>query len=119
MAAQGAIMDVIDQLPAMAEAIHRFRARRNEIIHEVATVIGRHEKEFLTNKSWTIPINNDITFSDLHNTATVYGISQDQRICKTISWLREWYFLLAKVSNVTFIIENKLRRERKDDEIPT
>jgi hypothetical protein len=101
------------KLPSMAQKIDEFRKRRNQIIHEVATVVGRRERELLDNQAWKVRPEEHFDFSDIdiekteqHNKA-----AHEKRISETVSQLTEWYFLLVRASNEVFIIENKLRHK--------
>jgi hypothetical protein len=100
------------QLPAMAAKIHLYREHRNEIIHEVATAIGRHERKMLNEETWKNQMTKDRSFSELEHAKDDAKAAHEKRISDTISDLRDWYFLLAKASNEVFIIENKLRHAR-------
>jgi hypothetical protein len=102
-----------DKLLPMAENIYKFQKTRNAIIHEVATLIGRRERELLNNQSWKVRPEENFDFSDIdiEKTKQDHEAAHEKRISETISQLTDWYFLLVRASNEVFIIENTLRRE--------
>jgi hypothetical protein len=113
----GTLTEPFDRLPTMAEKICHFRKRRNEIIHEVATSMGRHTREMFKECSWKTPTLPDDGFRDikraLQEYKQEYKDAHEKHISEIICELRDWYFLLARASNEVFIIENTLRRAAK------
>jgi hypothetical protein len=102
------------KLIEMSADIFKFQKPRNEIIHEIATAIGRRERELLnrTSNSVTEKLEENFSSAESKQLHQHHEAAHKKQISDTIRELTKWYSLLVTASNEVFIIENTLRRVR-------
>ena len=94
-------------LPDLTGQVQKFRDIRNEIVHVIATELGR-QKQRLVNDPPSAPTDEfdwEITDDMLHKFSEEAATEHWNRISQPI----DWYGLLIEASNQVFIIENTLR----------
>jgi hypothetical protein len=79
----------------LAEQIRALRDTRNELIHELATVIGRRERELFRHGLDVAEIE-DLKFQDLQKIRKQAERATERRISETTKQLAAWYELLAQ-----------------------
>jgi hypothetical protein len=100
----------LQKAPPLAKKIHTFRTERNELIHKLATAIGKRERELIDQRHLrTEP--HEIDFLSLETAATENEARYKQELSGTIKQLADWYELLACLSNEVFIIEHHRRSQ--------
>ena len=92
----------------LAEQIRELRDTRNALIHELATAIGRRERQLFQERPETVE-REDLKFEDFQKFTKAAEARIEQQISDTTKRLAEWYTLLAKLSNEAFIVEHKRR----------
>ncbi len=96
-------------LPMTDDINNKFRKRRNEIIHDVATSIGVREKRWFDDRDWAYPVAIG-SYRDIEEAKLAHETAHENQITETIAHLIGWYLLLVRASNEVFIIEHELRR---------
>ncbi|HEV3184247.1 MAG TPA: hypothetical protein VGZ49_05170, partial [Xanthobacteraceae bacterium] len=103
------LTDALAKACPLAEEIRRLRGSRNEIVHEIATAMGRRERQIIDERpQFADP--GDFDFPSFKNAIAEGEALHRQRLDETIKRLGDWYALLARASNEAFIVENRLRK---------
>lgn len=96
-------------LPSMADRMFVYRSVRNQVIHSVATEIGRRERE-LARQTEPDEVDEDISYDDMRRWQEQADAEYRERVETDAARLIDWYKLLIEMSNEVFIVENTLRR---------
>ncbi len=96
-------------LPALADRIFERRKVRNEIVHVVATELGRQRREFACRKKPDV-VDENYSYEDIQAYQKQADTEYQARVSGDVERLTSWYELLIDMSNEVFIIENTLRR---------
>jgi len=100
--------DCLSKLLTMVEEIVRLRRNRNELIHQLATSIGRQERQRLDQppKSTAVP-----DFSVMQEHARRFRMERQAHRAEIIRGLSRSYILLVQAVSEAFVFENRRRRE--------
>jgi hypothetical protein len=98
------------RLCGLAGKIQKFRSGRNEIVHDVATELGRLE-ELLVDNPPSRAHEDQFDWEEITD-EMIQRFSEETKVAhqKRISYPMDWYRLLIDASNYVFIIENTLRQ---------
>lgn len=97
-------------LPAMADKMFVYRSLRNEVVHSVATEMGRRERELAGRKA-PDEVSEDFSYEDVRRWQEQADADYRARVEADAARLIDWYRLLIEMSNEVFIVENTLRRQ--------
>jgi hypothetical protein len=97
----------LSALLPLADEVEQLRKVRNQTIHELATEAARRERQSLERP--LRQAERDMDFHTIQEAARNHRLLQDQRLDSAVQQLCRWYALLVKLSNETFIVENRLR----------
>jgi hypothetical protein len=100
----------------LAEQIVELRKRRNKLIHELATAIGRRERQLFQERPQASSVD-DFKFEDFQKMKEAAKAEHERRIAAALQPLADWYDLLARLSNEAFIIEHILRRASASERV--
>lgn len=100
----------LEKLQTTAIEIQRLRGKRNELIHELATTMGRREHERLNKKEQPAEPRK-ISFQELQESIKIMRGERARKMHETTKELSDWYGLLLRASNESFIFENRRRRD--------
>jgi len=96
------------KLESYAEQVRTLRDTRNEIVHKLATEIGRRERHLVEESlPRREPLNVDL--AAIREAARQSQTKRYEELDAIIAQLTEWYELLARTSNEVFIVERWLR----------
>jgi hypothetical protein len=117
-AAQSAVAGIharsaFELLPDMSDRMFVFRSVRNQVVHSVATELGRQARE-LAKQTAPDRVEESISFDDVRRWQEQAETEYRQRVEADATRLIDWYKLLIEMSNQIFIVENTLRRNRQD-----
>ena len=102
------MIDALSRAYPLADEIRKLRETRNELIHELATAVGRRERRLINERPSSTGWGHD-DFETLQKLRHESESVNRQRISETTTQLTEWYALLARASNEVFIVEHQLR----------
>jgi hypothetical protein len=94
----------------LAVEIRKLRHKRNELIHERATSMGRRRLVLLDQRPQSFK-PRDIDFSSLQKLIKENDAKHRHELSDTIKQLAEWYNLLVRASNEVFIVEHYRRSQ--------
>ena len=104
------LAEALAKAPSLAEEIYQLREKRNELIHELATSIGRRRRALLDERPPTArPRNFD--FPSLQRAIKESEARHNRQLSDTIKQLAGWHELLARASNEVFIVEHYRRSQ--------
>jgi hypothetical protein len=107
----GEFPELLGKLLPMAKQIQTLRGKRNLLIHELATAIGRRERELVKDETAPRAMATDFNYSRIKEAARLARVERDELRTRTTAELRDWYDLLARAINEAFIFEYRRRRE--------
>ena len=93
----------------MTLEIQTIRSKRNELIHELATSMGRRERQRLREPQQR-PTEN-ISFAELKKARAAMKDDRADRMAEATKELADWYALLLSASNEAFIFEHVRRQQ--------
>jgi len=96
-------------LPSMADKMFVFRSHRNQVVHSVATEMGRRERELAARKA-PHEVAEDFSYDDVRRWQEQADTEYRARVEADAARLIDWYRLLIEMSNEVFVVENTLRR---------
>lgn len=102
----------------LAEQIVELRKTRNKLVHELATAIGRRERQMLQERPQS-PAVDDFKFEDFQKMKEAAKALHERRIVDAMRPLADWYDLLARLSNEVFKIEHVLRGAATREVVPS
>lgn len=97
-------------LPVMADSMFVFRSARNEVVHAVATELGRQQRELARKKKPDV-VDENFSYEDIKRHKELADTEYLARVESDVARLVSWYELLIQMSNEVFIVENTLRRK--------
>ena len=105
------VTSALAKLFPLVTQIEALRGVRNKLIHELATAIGRRQRQAITEPRQSAD-STDFDFNAFREAVRQSEEAHRKRISDTIKGLSNWYSLLARASNEAFIVEHHLRRSR-------
>ena len=110
----------LGKLATLAEEIYRHRENRNAIVHEVATKIGRRERDLTRQQRRRFDEQQSSGFvpevPQFENSAQQFTQAQESHrveLQKAMDDVVSWYKTLIQASSYAFEAENHIRRQRK------
>jgi hypothetical protein len=100
-------IEALGELLGLVDRVKAFRDQRNEIVHEIASQLGRLEREILERNRVTPKIEYD-SVSQLSSKAI--AAEHQKELSAALDKSKEWYKLLVQTSNLVFIAEHEQRR---------
>jgi hypothetical protein len=101
--------EAFSALPSMADRMFKLRSLRNQVIHTVATELGRQQRE-LAEKTEPDVVAEEYFYENVRNWQEQSDAEYLARVEEDVTRLIDWYKLLIEMSNEVFIVENNLRR---------
>ena len=103
-----------DKLPNAAVEIHKLRNLRNEIVHDIATELGRREKSLIDNPphGTADAIDSKVFTEELRKWKEAARRTEEEhrtRIAAAIDTPIKWYQKLVEFSSLIFLVENQSR----------
>lgn len=92
-------------LSPLAKQLQEFRRVRNNIVHDVATELGRQQQRLVNDPPVGDELDWELTDKMVHELSEQNEACHKKRLSQPICW----YKLLINASNHVFIVENKLR----------
>jgi hypothetical protein len=103
------LLDTLTKFPPLASSIQTLRDKRNELIHELATTMGRNERKRLSEKRERGHAPR-FDFEELQALIATEREARARKMAEPVKELADWYHLLLQISNQAFVFENVLRR---------
>ncbi len=105
------LAEALAKAPTLATKIHcQLRTKRNELIHERATAIGRRQLALLDRRSESAKPRN-LDFASLQKAIKESEARHKQKLDETTKQLADWHELLVRTSNEVFIVEHYRRSQ--------
>ena len=101
----------LERLHAMAPTIQTIRDKRNELVHELATSMGRREHQRLSGRQPQPTDPENVNFAELRAAITAMKDERAEKIGTATKELADWYMLLMRASNEAFIFERRRRHD--------
>lgn len=103
------ILDPINSLVPLVHEICAIRNDRNELIHEIATILGHREHQLIDDSTY-LREAHDITFEEMKIGAIAQRQIQENQISEIKAKLTNWYGLLMRAINEAYIFEHHRRK---------
>jgi hypothetical protein len=100
----------LEKLNAMVLQIQIIRDKRNELVHELATSMGRRERQRLSEQQQR-PVSDDLSFAEMQKAIAAIKDERAARMAEATRELTDWYTLLLSASNEAFIFEHERRQQ--------
>lgn len=111
--------ELLGKLDSLAEEIYQHRDNRNKMIHEVATKVGKWERELTCQKRQRFDeqknfgfVGQSPEFKDITANFTEAQELHKVELRKTTEQIISWYKTLIKASSYVFEVENIMRRRK-------
>lgn len=102
--------DSLAKLLPMAQRIQVLRDRRNMLIHELATAIGRQSRHLIEEPNRPAR-DASVDFGQIKEAVETARLQRERQQISATAELRDWYDLLVRAINEAFIFEYHRRRE--------
>jgi hypothetical protein len=105
------LIEPLTKLKSLAAEIETIRRRRNTLIHELATALGRDQRENLKISS-RVKEPRSFDYATFMATVDERRKERDEKFKGGINQLSEWWELLVRAANEAFIFEHYRRNHQ-------
>lgn len=111
------ITDAVTGLPDLAEIIFPFRETRNEVVHEISTILGRMHKDLVESQQQAFdskcpvrPALDKSGYVEMRQRQEEMKNRHEQELSKSSLMIVEWYKILVQFSGHIFEAEHWMRK---------
>jgi hypothetical protein len=100
-------IDALGKLLRLVAMVRVFRDQRNDIVHEIASRLGRVERELLKRNRAAPKVEGDFVSQQ---SSVAIATQHQKELSAALDQSKDWHKLLVQASNLVFIAEHEQRR---------